>query len=162
MRMSYDAHTSEGNGILSVTCGRRPAHLVTMFSIAKEISVQTRKQKLYLRTVRASIFSGLILDPRLSRKEHFNPFMFPTAPFLHKFPCVGIHSTDDICTRFRFEPLHCLSPGLSKTLKKCLFPYCPEAEIYLSGLKYHSGERKLFQEIRKLALMPQGIFAPNR
>lgn len=44
--------------------------------------------------------------------------MVTIAPILNCFPLISIHPWLDICSIFRFEPMHGLSVGTSKLLRE--------------------------------------------
>lgn len=56
-------------------------------------------------------------------KDPINLSMFSVSPVLHTFTFVGFHSCVYLYVVFGNNPWHCLSLGISRTLKECFIKY---------------------------------------
>lgn len=87
------------------------------------------------------------IDEEFQRKS-----MLSIPPLLSTFPMMSIHSSVDLYTLFRFEPMHNLSLGISKLLKECCVLMLKDSERTSPAMCTMTGVPRPFNFIRKEVL----------
>lgn len=88
----------------------------------------------------------------VAEKKLFNLSMFLIPPVLQTVFLVGVHPRVDICAILRFEPLHSLSLGISRTLKECSIKNLSDETRTCTAMKYKYEKSKSFLAICTRAL----------
>ncbi|NJK52916.1 MAG: hypothetical protein HC936_08975 [Leptolyngbyaceae cyanobacterium SU_3_3] len=84
--------------------------------------------------------------------------MLPLLPVLSDFPFVGTQPTLDIYSIFRYEPMHCLSLGVGRTLKECIVHMLGDEQRVSSDMRCQNGTMKSFKSIKRTVLSTLNAF----